>query len=155
MKRSDSSWTAFDSGLGGLVKALTTIDEDGNGPNPEVLYAGGIFTTADGMLSGRIAKWSRNPLAIGAQTGSQFVCSGESAEFSVDASGGQVAVGAGDQVGLFSVFGGQAQRLPVITFPGIFRIQGVVLTSTDRGVFVLACAGERGGLRVIQVTQSR
>ena len=41
-----------------------------------------------------------------------------------------------------------------ISFPGVFRILGVAFTTTDRGIFVLSCAGDRGGVRVIQVTQT-
>jgi trimeric autotransporter adhesin len=52
--------TVFDDGLtagmNGSVRALTVFD-DGTGSGP-ALYAGGDFTTADGVPANRIAKWN-------------------------------------------------------------------------------------------------
>ncbi len=54
-KWNGSSWSALGSGVsGGPVLALTVFD-DGSGP---ALYAGGLFTRADGWPARRIAKWN-------------------------------------------------------------------------------------------------
>jgi len=59
-----SSWSSFGTGtangVSGQVRALTVYDDDGAGPNPPQLVAGGFFTTAGGQAANYIARW--NPL---------------------------------------------------------------------------------------------
>ncbi len=50
-----ASWSALGVGMNNTVRALTIFD-DGLGGGP-ALYAGGAFTTADGVPANRIAKW--------------------------------------------------------------------------------------------------
>ncbi len=52
-----SVWSSVGGGVGGAVSALTTFDEDGGGPNPPRLFAGGNFTTAGGAMIRRVARW--------------------------------------------------------------------------------------------------
>ncbi len=55
-----SDWLPFGTGTGGSfpdVRALTTWDPDGSGPQPAQLVAGGFFTTAGGVTVNRIARW--------------------------------------------------------------------------------------------------
>ncbi|HEY3245212.1 MAG TPA: dockerin type I domain-containing protein [Phycisphaerae bacterium] len=52
-----ASWLPLGSGLDGTVFALAVFDEDGNGPDPPVLFAGGTFTNAGGIAVTGIAKW--------------------------------------------------------------------------------------------------
>jgi hypothetical protein len=50
------------------VFVLTVFDDDGDGPNPPALYAGGWFTMAGGVPANNIAKWdgtSWSPLGQG------------------------------------------------------------------------------------------
>ncbi len=60
-KWNGSSWSALGSGMNGEVAALT-IFNDGLS-NAPVLYAGGNFTTAGGVLSSRMARWEGCSLA--------------------------------------------------------------------------------------------
>ncbi len=58
-----SAWQPFGTGMDGStsgspsVRALTTWDPDGSGPQPAQLVAGGGFTTAGGVTVNRIARW--------------------------------------------------------------------------------------------------
>lgn len=52
-------WSAVGSGTGGSVETLGVIDEGTGGLS---LYAGGFFTTADGMPAGHIARWQGCPI---------------------------------------------------------------------------------------------
>ena len=52
-----SSWSPLGTGLNGEVHSLFVFDDDGGGPNPPALYAGGDFTAAGGVGANRIAKW--------------------------------------------------------------------------------------------------
>lgn len=53
------NWNPLGSGMsGGDVFALAAFDDDGNGPNPERLYAAGSFTSAGGNPADRIARWN-------------------------------------------------------------------------------------------------
>jgi hypothetical protein len=50
------------------VGALAVFDDDGDGPNPPALYAGGNFSAAGGQSAHYIAKWdgsSWSPLGEG------------------------------------------------------------------------------------------
>ncbi len=51
------TWQPFGSGMNGTVLALTTWDPDGNGPQPHQVVAGGIFTTAGGVMTNFVARW--------------------------------------------------------------------------------------------------
>ncbi len=70
----------------------------------------------------------------------------------IAASGQTIAAAVGDAAQLFSGFGGQFQRANAFSFPGTFVVRSLVFHSTVRGQFLLVCAGDRGGLRVIQLT---
>lgn len=50
-------WSPFGTGMNDYVRAVVIHDDDGPGPHPTALYAGGQFTTADGQPISRIAKW--------------------------------------------------------------------------------------------------
>ncbi len=53
-------WSALGDGpglVGGEVQSLAVFDDDGPGPRPPGLYAGGTFTYADGVLVNGIARW--------------------------------------------------------------------------------------------------
>jgi trimeric autotransporter adhesin len=50
-----SKWSALGTGMNDSVRALTVFD-DGSESGP-ALYAGGVFTTADGKVVNSIAKW--------------------------------------------------------------------------------------------------
>lgn len=50
-------WSPLGSGLGGGVSALEVFDDDGAGPNPPRLYAGGSFWSAGGLPVNLIARW--------------------------------------------------------------------------------------------------
>jgi hypothetical protein len=52
-----ASWSALGSGVNALVSDLSVFDQDGAGPNPPALYAGGWFTSAGGVSASRIARW--------------------------------------------------------------------------------------------------
>ena len=55
-------------GVNGIVYALLPFDPDGAGPEPELLVAGGAFTSAGGSPASRIARWdgaSWKPFAAG------------------------------------------------------------------------------------------
>jgi len=52
-----SSWQPLSTGLNGRVYALIAFDPDGPGPMPELLVAGGSFTTAGGQPASGIAAW--------------------------------------------------------------------------------------------------
>ena len=63
-----ASWSALADGLDAPVLALTTFDEDGPGPNPPVLIAGGEFTSSGGQNVNHIARWNGtawSPLGAG------------------------------------------------------------------------------------------
>jgi hypothetical protein len=66
------AWQSMGSGMNGPVLALCTFDPDGPGPLPELLIAGGEFTTAGGQPASRIAAWDGSqwmPLGSGANGG--------------------------------------------------------------------------------------
>ncbi|HKQ50568.1 MAG TPA: dockerin type I domain-containing protein [Phycisphaerae bacterium] len=50
-------WSPLGAGANGEVYALAVFDQDDDGPNPPVLYAGGQFSGAGGRAANRIAKW--------------------------------------------------------------------------------------------------
>lgn len=54
-------WSALGSGVGGdpdaRVFALTGLGDDGAGPHPPALYAGGDFSTAGNVIANHIARW--------------------------------------------------------------------------------------------------
>jgi hypothetical protein len=51
-------WSALGAGItGGSVLTLAVFDDDGPGPVPPALYAGGSFTTAGGMAARHMARW--------------------------------------------------------------------------------------------------
>jgi hypothetical protein len=52
-----STWLQLGQGLDGPVRALAVFDPDGPGPIPELLIAGGGFSTAGGQPSPGIAAW--------------------------------------------------------------------------------------------------
>jgi hypothetical protein len=65
-------WSNLGPGTGGVeggrINALCVFDDDGPGPRPPGLYAGGEFTSAGGVPANRIARWdgvSWTPLAEG------------------------------------------------------------------------------------------
>jgi hypothetical protein len=51
-------WTNLASGTDGRVGALLSFDEDGVGPQPARLFAGGEFTRAGTANANRIARWN-------------------------------------------------------------------------------------------------
>src|SRR5262245_27573723 len=59
-----TTWSAMGSFAGGTgtyspkIAALATFDEDGAGPLPTRLFAGGDFVSADGAVSPCIARWN-------------------------------------------------------------------------------------------------
>lgn len=53
-----STWSKVGSGMDDTVRALTTFDDDGAGPHPLALYAGGYFTKADGKAAKYVASWN-------------------------------------------------------------------------------------------------
>ena len=56
-----TSWSALGSGMGlqfTSVYSLAVFDDDGPGPNPPALYAGGNFSFAGGVSAKAIAKWN-------------------------------------------------------------------------------------------------
>jgi len=86
-----TSWSAVGRGMNDRVSALTIFD-DGSGGGP-ALYAGGSFTTADGVEANRIAKWDGTSwLALGAGMTSPAV---HALTFFDDGSGGGSALFAG------------------------------------------------------------
>jgi hypothetical protein len=52
-----SAWHPLGTGVEEAVWSLAAFDEDGPGPNPPVLFAGGYFTTAGGVVVNNIARW--------------------------------------------------------------------------------------------------
>jgi hypothetical protein len=52
-----TSWTSVGSGLNGTIYALTVFDEDGSGPNPPALYAGGFLQVPGAASATNIARW--------------------------------------------------------------------------------------------------
>ncbi len=52
-----SSWSPLGSGMNDAVFAITSFDDDGAGPHPAALYAGGWFGTAGGVNARGIARW--------------------------------------------------------------------------------------------------
>jgi len=64
----DQLLPATGSGFNGWVAAFTSWDPDGAGPQPELLVAGGAFTSVDGVPANRVAAWdgtSWQPLGAG------------------------------------------------------------------------------------------
>lgn len=54
-----STWSALGAGIGGTnVASLAGFDDDGAGPNPAVLIAGGLYTSAGGTPASNIAAWN-------------------------------------------------------------------------------------------------
>ncbi|MBM4113173.1 MAG: hypothetical protein FJ253_07330 [Phycisphaerae bacterium] len=96
------SWSAVGSGMNDVVRCLAVFD-DGLGGGP-ALYAGGLFTTADGAPADRIAKWDgRTWSALGTGMNNWTLAL---TTFD-DGSGGGVALYAG---GDFSTAGGVAAK---------------------------------------------
>ena len=56
-KWNGSAWSALSTGMEAQVTVLLPFDEDGAGPNPPVLFAGGYFETAGGLERQFIARW--------------------------------------------------------------------------------------------------
>jgi len=52
-----SSWSPLGTGMNDAVHALASFDDDGAGPHPAALYAGGWFSTAGGVQTKGIARW--------------------------------------------------------------------------------------------------
>ncbi len=50
-------WFPLGSGMDDVVVALAIYDDDGDGPNPPMLYAGGPFLFAGGVAASHIARW--------------------------------------------------------------------------------------------------
>ncbi len=50
-------WQPLGIGVNSTVYALASFDEDGAGPNPPRLFAGGYFDNAGGVTVNRIARW--------------------------------------------------------------------------------------------------
>jgi len=59
-KWNGTSWSALGAGIESdwPVRALCVYDEDGAGPLPPALFAGGDFSTAGGMPIGVVARWN-------------------------------------------------------------------------------------------------
>lgn len=53
-----SSWSTLGNGFDAPVSGLAEYDEDGPGPQRSKVFAGGTFTTAEGIPANRIAKWN-------------------------------------------------------------------------------------------------
>lgn len=53
----NGAWTALGEGTDGRVGALLSFDEDGPGPQPARLFAGGDFERAGSVPARRIARW--------------------------------------------------------------------------------------------------
>jgi len=51
-------WSALGEGVAGYVNALHAYDEDGIGPTPAVLVAGGLFYTAGSVEVNHVAAWN-------------------------------------------------------------------------------------------------
>ncbi len=61
-------WTSVGGGINSTVLAMTVYDDDGPGPRPPALYAGGFFTHVGATEVNRIARWdgqSWSPLGSG------------------------------------------------------------------------------------------
>ncbi len=52
-----TTWSPVGGGLNYHVQALAVFDDDGAGPRPQALYAGGHFTQTGGQSAFRIARW--------------------------------------------------------------------------------------------------
>ncbi len=69
-----SSWQALGAGTDGSVRALTTWDPDGSGPQDRLLIAGGYFGMAGAVSETTIAAWNGAAWqALGAGIGSQVL----------------------------------------------------------------------------------
>ena len=54
-----TQWNRFTTqGLNGEIFSIGLWDRDGNGPERESLYAGGSFTTSEGTILNRVARWT-------------------------------------------------------------------------------------------------
>jgi hypothetical protein len=51
-------WLPLGTGTNGAIYALLSFDFDGEGPEPEVLFAGGAFTAAGGTAASHVALWN-------------------------------------------------------------------------------------------------
>ena len=63
-----SAWQPLGTGMDSEIRALTSFDADGTGPQPPQLIAGGLFTTADGAAVNYVARWDGSawqPLGAG------------------------------------------------------------------------------------------
>lgn len=54
----DGDWLPLPGAFNGIVLALTIHDEDGQGPSPPALYAGGAFTHVGSVAANRVARWN-------------------------------------------------------------------------------------------------
>jgi hypothetical protein len=63
-----TAWSPVGGGTEDLIAALAVFDDDGPGPHPAALYAGGLFAHAGGLPASSIARWNGStwqPLAGG------------------------------------------------------------------------------------------
>ncbi len=67
-KWNGANWGAFagpsGTGVDNTVYAVCAYDEDGGGPNPPRLFAGGTFLSAGGVSVNRIARWDSSAWSI-------------------------------------------------------------------------------------------
>lgn len=67
-KWNGANWGAFagpsSTGVDNTVYAVCAFDEDGGGPNPPRLFAGGTFLSAGGVSVNRIARWDGSAWSI-------------------------------------------------------------------------------------------
>ncbi len=73
----ESTWATLGSGVDNIVLALLEHNSE--------MYVGGVFSTADGIMVNRIAKWTScdAPSTPGAITGNTTVCNGSNQNYSV------------------------------------------------------------------------
>ena len=110
VKWDGTQFTPVGGGMDNNVDSLAVFDEDGPGPQPPVLIAGGSFTTAGGVPANRIARWDGtqwSPLGSG--------CSSSVNALAVfnDGSGDELYVG-----GDFSSAGGVADTSRIARWTG-------------------------------------
>jgi hypothetical protein len=84
-----SSWSAIAApSINGSASAMVVFDDDSAGPRPPALYMGGVFTTAGGLQSPRLARLGADQgLVFTSSPESVAVAEGSPAHFSVAASG--------------------------------------------------------------------